>query len=144
MNDRAIGIASFSAFSSVLKHHQGTQCQAIWASYQIRKIADCACAGNAGNLFPAMHRLQRTLLVGLVPCGSHSNSARSKQSGREREPVKLLVSDPGMMHVGIANPRWRGKCSRHSRRMRNPPFYVSGKRPMGLGNSLPRNMGWPR
>ena len=27
--------------------------------------------------------------------------------------------------------RWRGKRSRHSRRMRNPQFYVSGKRPMG-------------
>ena len=26
--------------------------------------------------------------------------------------------------------RWRGKRSRHSRRMRNPQFYVSGKRPM--------------
>ena len=24
-----------------------------WASYQTRKIADCACAGNAGNVFPA-------------------------------------------------------------------------------------------
>ena len=23
-----------------------------WASYQIRKIAGCACAGNAGNVFP--------------------------------------------------------------------------------------------
>ena len=35
------------------------------------------------------------------------------------------------MHVGIANPRWRGKRSRHSRRMRNPQFfYVYGKRPM--------------
>ena len=27
-----------------------------------------------------------------------------------------------VMHVGIANPRWRGKRSGHSRRMRNPPF----------------------
>ena len=34
------------------------------------------------------------------------------------------------MHVGIANPRWRGKRSRHSRRMRNPQFYISGKRTM--------------
>ena len=25
----------------------------IWASYQIRKIASCACAGNAGSVFPA-------------------------------------------------------------------------------------------
>ena len=24
-----------------------------WASYQIRKITGCACAGNAGNVFPA-------------------------------------------------------------------------------------------
>ena len=28
-------------------------CYLQWASYQIRKIADCACAGNAGNVFPA-------------------------------------------------------------------------------------------
>ena len=40
-----------------------------WASYQIRKIAGCACAGNAGNVFP--HRWF------------------------QREP---LVSDPGMHH----------------------------------------------
>ena len=25
----------------------------IWASYKIRKSAGCACAGNAGNVFPA-------------------------------------------------------------------------------------------
>ena len=33
-----------------------------WASYQIRKVAGCACAGNAGNVFPT-HRLQRKPLV---------------------------------------------------------------------------------
>ena len=54
---------------------------------------------------------------------------------------KPPVSDPGMHHgtcvthvpwcmSGSLNPRWRGKRSRHSRRMRNPQFYVSGKRPM--------------
>ena len=26
----------------------------LWVSYQIRKIAGCACAGNAGNAFPAI------------------------------------------------------------------------------------------
>ena len=26
-----------------------------WASYQIRKIEGCACAGKAGNVFPATH-----------------------------------------------------------------------------------------
>ena len=40
-----------------------------WASYQIRKFADCACAGNAGNAFPR-RRIQR----------------------------KTRVSDPGMHH----------------------------------------------
>ena len=34
------------------------------------------------------------------------------------------------MHVGIANPRWRGKRSRHSWRMRNLQYYVCGKRPV--------------
>ena len=34
-----------------------------WASYQIRKIADCACAGNAGYVFPR-RRIQRKPLVG--------------------------------------------------------------------------------
>ena len=33
-----------------------------WASYQIRKIAGCACAGNAGNVFPR-RRFQRKPLV---------------------------------------------------------------------------------
>ena len=40
-----------------------------WASYQIRNIAGCACAGNAGNVFP-----------------------------RRRFQRKPLVSDPGMHH----------------------------------------------
>ena len=40
-----------------------------WTSYQICKIAGCACAGNAGNVFP-----------------------------RRRFQRKLLVSDPGMHH----------------------------------------------
>ena len=59
------------------------------------------------------------------------------------------VSDPDMhhgtcvMHVPGCMPgsltsdfiwiQWRGKCSRHSRRVHNPQFYVSGKRPMNEG-----------
>ena len=34
------------------------------------------------------------------------------------------------MHIGIANPRWWGKLSRHLRRIRDPQFTVSGKRPI--------------
>ena len=46
-----------------------TQFADSWASYQICKIAGCACAGNAGNVFP-----------------------------RRRFQRKPLVSDPGMHH----------------------------------------------
>ena len=59
------------------------------------------------ELFPR-HRLQRKALA----------------SRHVRHPRAL-------MHVGIANPLLREKLSRHSRRMRKPKFYVSGKRLMG-------------
>ena len=60
----------------------------------------------------------------------------------------LRVSDPDMhhgtcvTHVPWCMPwsltssflwnQWRGKRSQHSRRMRHPQFYVSGKRPIAL------------
>ena len=37
---------------------------------------------------------------------------------------------PGYLISGFLWSRWRGKRSRHSRRMRNPQFFVYGKRPM--------------
>ena len=37
---------------------------------------------------------------------------------------------PGSLTSGFLWMRWRGKRPRHSRRMRNPQFYVSGKRPI--------------
>ena len=37
------------------------------------------------------------------------------------------------MHVGITNPPWRGKRFRHCQWMRNPQFYVYGKRPIKCG-----------
>ena len=36
---------------------------------------------------------------------------------------------PGSLTGGFVWSRMHGKCSRHSRRMRNPQFYVSGKGP---------------
>ena len=37
---------------------------------------------------------------------------------------------PGSLTSGFLCSRWRWKRSRHSRRMHNPQFFVSGKRPM--------------
>ena len=44
--------------------HVTTHCKVLdqWASYQIRKIAGCACAGNTGNVSPR-RRFQRNPLV---------------------------------------------------------------------------------
>ena len=79
-----------------------------WASYQICKIVGCACAGNTGNVFPA------------------TAGSRSRHASRHMRDARA------MMHAWIANKRLqgRGKRYRHSRRMRNPQFCVSGKRPI--------------
>ena len=48
---------------------------------------------------------------------------------------------PGSLTSGFLWSRWRGKCARHSRRMRNPQFYVSDKRFMAK-NALPWRLVW--
>ena len=79
-----------------------------WASYQNRKTTDCACAGIAGNVFPATAGL------------------RSRHASRAHVPWCMLRS----LTSGFLWSQWRGKRSRSSRCMRNPQFYVSGKRSM--------------
>ena len=67
---------------------------------------------------------------------------------RERFPHRRAFSDPDMHHGtcvahvpwcmsgsltdGFLWSQWRGKRSRHSRHMRNPQIYVSGKRFMEM------------
>ena len=47
-------------------------------------------------------------------------------------PLPSWFSDPDINHGKCVTPgnRWRGKRSRHSRRMLNPQCYIPGKRPM--------------
>ena len=54
-----LGIYCISPVPLLSDYHQLAN---PWASYQIRKIAGCACAGNAGNVFPR-RRFQRKPLV---------------------------------------------------------------------------------
>ena len=60
----------------------------------------------------------------LSPTSKEAISWRSRHASRHVRDARVV------MHVGITNPRWRGKRSRHSRRMCNPQFYVSDKRLM--------------
>ena len=72
----------------------------------------CACAGNAGNVFP-------------VTAGK-----RSRHASRHVRHARAV------MHAGIINEQFSLKSaagekrSRHSRRMCNLQFYVYGKRPI--------------
>ena len=65
------------------------------------KIAGCACAGNSGKVPPATDWLAIPTCITAPTWSTRRNACR-----------------------------WRGKISRHSRRMRNPQFYISDKRSM--------------
>ena len=82
------------------------------------------------------------LLVAHAPGmpGTFSPPPISKETAsyRSRHTSRHVCHARAVMHVGIANPRWRGKWSRHPRRMRNPQFYVSGKRPMATNYYMNR------
>ena len=69
--------------------------------------------------------------------GTFSPSSKETASYRSRHASRHVRHARVVMHVGIANPRWRGKRTRHCRRMRNPQFYVSGKIPMRVIIGLP-------
>ena len=84
-----------------------------WASYQIRKIARCACARNAGNVFPATD-FKGNRGLAIPAC----ITARAPRTCRDACRDSL--------------PAVAGKTARHFRRMRNPQLYVSGKRPITI------------
>ena len=87
--------------------------QQKWTSYQIWKIVDCACAGNAGNVFPPPRVSDPDMHHGT--CVTH---------------VPWCMS--GSLTSSSLLNRWRRKRSWYSRRMRNPQLSESGKRPVAL------------
>ena len=82
-----------------------------WTSYQIHEIAGCACAENAGNVFPATD-FKGNRWLAIPTCITARASRTCRDACQDRYPTLA------------------GKTFRHSRRMCNPHFYVSGKRPM--------------
>ena len=91
----------------------------LWSPYQIPNISGCACAGNAGNVFPAPRVSDPGLHYGTCV-------------------TNLPWCMPGSLTSCFLWSRWRRKRSRHSRRMRNPQFCVSGKRPMSYSRLIPQ------
>ena len=62
------------------------------------------------------------LLMGLLP--------DTQNCGWQNCVAHVPWCMPGSLTSGFLWNQWREKRSRHSRRMRNPQFYVSGKRPI--------------
>ena len=101
-----------------------------WASCQIRKIADAHAPGMPGTFSPSPQESDPDMHHGT--CVTH---------------VPWCM--PGSLYSSFLWNRRRGKRFQHSPRMRNPYFYVSGKRP--IARTLWRDMGvfhefevWPK
>ena len=73
-----------------------------WACCHIRKIVVCACAGNAGNVFPA-----------------------TDFKGNRQLAITACITACAVMHVGIANPHWQGKRSGGPAHLCKPCFLCS-------------------
>ena len=82
-----------------------------WTSCQIRKLR-------------VVHALRLPVTFSPPPTLKETAIYRSRHASRHVRDARAVK------HIGIASPQWRGKRSRHSPRMRNPQFCVSGKRPM--------------
>ena len=61
----------------------------------------------------------------------HAPTSKETASQRPLYASRHVRHACAVMHVGIANLRWRGK---RSRRMRNPQIYLSGKRHMATAD----------
>ena len=75
---------------------------------------------------PVAHALGMPWTFSPSPISKQSASSRSRHASRRVCHARAVI------HVGIANARWRKKRSRHSWRMRSTQFGVSGKKPMRL------------
>ena len=114
--------------------------------------------GNSRTYLEWALRYFTTNWPGTFPYGPLSRYAKLRVAHVPEMPGSFspppLVSDPDMhhgtcvTHVPWCTPgsltngflwiRWRGKRSRHSRRMHNPQFWVSGMRPIAHGPISPR------
>ena len=65
-----------------------------------------------------------------IPGMFYPPTSKETASYRSRHALRHMRDARAVMHVSIPNRRWLGKRSRHSRRIHNPKFYASGKRPI--------------
>ena len=91
-------------------------------------LSNWSCHSLAMGLLPYMVKLRVAHAPGMPGTFSPQPTSKEIASYRSRHASRHVRDARAVMHVGINNQRWWGKRSRHSRRMRNPQFCVSGKR----------------
>ena len=108
-------IHGFTLHDQCTRHHVFTSvvcmhaCMHAWASCQICKIAVAHALGMPGTFSPIPLVSDPDMHHGT--CGTH-----------------VPWCTPRSLTTGFLWSLWRGKCSRHSRRMRNWQYNVTGKR----------------
>ena len=96
------------------------------AFHWIRHIAEIALHG----LLIRYVKLRVTHASGAPGTFSPLPTSKETASKRSRHASRHVRHARAVMHVGLANPRGRGKGSLDSRRMRNQQSCISSKRPM--------------
>ena len=107
-------------------HVEPTQLSSTWSLLFATYIYIHLCLLTNGPLtrYPKLRVAHAPGLPGTFPPPPTSKETASKRS---RHASRHVCDARAVMHVGIANPGWRGK---HSKRMRNSQLCVSGKRPI--------------
>ena len=98
------------------EYHMAMVITLAWASYQTRKICGMCMLREYRERFPITNFKKKTLVI---DPGKHHDTCVKRHLRHAR----------AVMHIGIANPRWRGKRCRHSRCMRNLQICVYAKSP---------------
>ena len=128
----------FISFCYILKHITTTRINLFywwlftWASYQMRKIADCAWARNAGNVFPPYDFKGKRKLA-LPACITARASRTCRDAYRGRSPAVVgetcrvfpAHAQPATLHIWQEAHAWRGHTSQQYYRCDISPFITT-------------------
>ena len=106
----------YNTFANILQYFFKQWCENMWYYYRPLTRYVKLRVGHAPGILGTFSRHWRQRPPLVIDPRMHHGSC--------------VMQMPPWMHVGIGNLWWRGKRSWHSRPMRNPQFYVSGKRPI--------------
>ena len=130
-----IRCCSMFVFCTIL-HRLSWQCASSWCNQMLSFIDTEAFVWLFHGPLTIYAKLRVAHAPGMPGTFSPAPTSKETASKQSRHASRHVRHARAVMYVRIANPRWRGKRSRHSRRMRNPQVYVSVKRPIACEESV--------